>query len=113
MDDDKELSLDRWRYQESKSLAVLWLRTKNRDLMEITQSLYPQDTSDEQAMDLFLDLTSMYGALDSAIDMVEESQRLVWDAQAKNAELKLTIRSLSQKVAAYERQFDELDEFLK
>lgn len=115
MSDEQDIlnSPMRWNYEESKSMALLWLRAKNRLLMEIAQELKPEDVNDEYAMNLFLDLTSLYGAMDSAIDMVEEVQRQIWDAQAKNSELKLTIRQLSAKVAKYEEQFDELDEYLR
>lgn len=107
------LDPSRWHYHESKSLALLWLRSKNALLMEIAQELKPEDVSDEHAMNLFLDLTSLYGAMDTAIDMVEDVQRRVWDAEAKNADLKLTIKKLSERVANYEKHFDELDEYLR
>lgn len=103
----------RWQPHGSKSVALLWLRSKNALLMQIAQELKPDDVNDEAAMNLFLDLTSLYGAMDSAIDMVEDVQNRVWAAEAKNADLKLTIRRLSEKVAKYEKQFDELDEYLR
>jgi len=104
----------RWNYNESKSMALLWLRSKNQMLMDIAQRMKPEDLSQpSEQMDLFIDLTGMYSAMDCAIDMVEEVQRQIWDAEAKNAELKLTIRHLSDKVRKYEEQFDELDEYLR
>ena len=107
------LDIDRWRFAESKSMTLLWLRTKNQLLTDIANRIKPEDPNNEEDMNLFLDVLSVYGAMDSAIDMVEEVQRLIWDAQAKNAELKLTIRNLSERVSRYEAQFDELDEYLR
>tara|TARA_R110000803_G_scaffold13153_3_gene37151 strand:+ start:3793 stop:4137 length:345 start_codon:yes stop_codon:yes gene_type:complete len=107
------LSEHRWNYVESKSLALLWLRTKNQLLTDIANRVKPDDHDDDEAMNLFLDVLSVYGAMDSAIDMVEEVQRVVWDTQAQNAELKLTVRNLSNRVAKYEQQLDELDEYLR
>ena len=104
----------RWNYNESKSMALLWLRAKNQTLMDIAQRMRPEDLSkSSEQMDLFIDLTGMYSAMDCAIDMVEEVQRQVWDAEAKNADLKLTIRHLSDRVRKYEEQLYELDEYLK
>lgn len=97
----------------SKSIALLWLRQKNSDLMQIANALKPQDLNNDYEMDIFLDLMSIYGAINSAIDMVEDVQQMVWVAEAKNADLKLTIRQLSSKVAEYEKRLDNLNEHLK
>jgi len=102
-----------WVKGGSKSIALLWLRQKNSDLMQIANALKPQDTSNEYEMDIFLDLISIYGAITSAIDMVEDVQQMVWEAEAKNADLKLTIRQLTKKVKSYEDKFDNLNEHLK
>jgi len=45
--------------------------------------------------------------------MVEDVQQMVWAAEAKNADLKLTIRNLTRKINAYEERFDNLNEHLK
>lgn len=103
----------RWVRGGSKSIALLWLRQKNSDLMQIANALKPQDTNNEYEMDIFLDLVSIYGALQCAIDMVEDVQQMVWEAEAKNSDLKLTIRNLAKKVKTYEDRFDNLNEHLK
>lgn len=102
-----------WVKGGSKSIALLWLRQKNADLMQIANALKPQDLDNNYEMDIFLDLMSIYGAINSAIDMVEDVQQMVWVAEAKNADLKLTIRQLSSKVAEYEKRLDNLNEHLK
>ena len=102
-----------WVKGGSKSIALLWLRQKNADLMQIANALKPQDLDNNYEMDIFLDLMSIYGAINSAIDMVEDVQQMVWAAEAKNADLKLTIRQLSSKVAEYEKRLDNLNEHLK
>jgi len=102
-----------WVKGGSKSIALLWLRQKNADLMQIANALKPQDLNNDYEMDIFLDLMSIYGAINSAIDMVEDVQQKVWVAEAKNADLKLTIRHLSSKVAEYEKRLDNLNEHLK
>jgi hypothetical protein len=102
-----------WVKGGSKSIALLWLRQKNADLMQIANALKPQDLNNDYEMDIFLDLMSIYGAINSAIDMVEDVQQMVWVAEAKNADLKLTIRHLSSKVAEYEKRLDNLNEHLK
>jgi hypothetical protein len=102
-----------WVKGGSKSIALLWLRQKNADLMQIANALKPQDLNNDYEMDIFLDLMSIYGAINSAIDMVEDVQQMVWVAEAKNADLKLTIRQLSSKVAEYEKRLDNLNEHLK
>jgi hypothetical protein len=112
-DEQHVLEPMRWQPHGSKSVALLWLRSKNALLMQIAQQLKPEDINDEDAMNLFLDLTSLYSAMDCAIDMVEDVQNKVWAAEARNADLKLTIQRLSAKVAKYENQFDELDEYLR
>jgi uncharacterized protein YceH (UPF0502 family) len=81
--------------------------------MQIANALKPQDLNNDYEMDIFLDLMSIYGAINSAIDMVEDVQQMVWVAEAKNADLKLTIRQLSSKVAEYEKRLDNLNEHLK
>lgn len=81
--------------------------------MEIANALKPQDTNNEYEMDIFLDLIGIYGAIQCSIDMVEDVQQMVWEAEAKNADLKLTIRQLTKKVKAYEERFDNLNEHLK
>jgi hypothetical protein len=103
----------RWVKGGSKSIALLWLRQKNSDLMQIANALKPQDPTNDYEMDIFLDLISIYGAIASAIDMVEDVQQMVWEAEAKNSDLKLTIRQLSAKIAKYEERFDNLNEHLK
>ena len=103
----------KWVKGGSKSLALLWLRKKNSDLMQIANALKPQDPNNDYEMDIFLDLISIYGAITSAIDMVEDVQRMVWEAEAKNADLKLTIRQLTNKINKYEERFDNLNEHLK
>ena len=102
-----------WVKGGSKSIALLWLRQKNADLMQIANALKPQDLNNDYEMDIFHDLMSIYGAINSAIDMVEDVQQMVWVAEAKNADLKLTIRQLSSKVAEYEKRLDNLNEHLK
>ena len=103
----------RWVKGGSKSIALLWLRQKNSDLMQIANALKPQDPNNEYEMDIFLDLISIYGAITSAIDMVEDVQNMVWAAEAKNSDLKLTIRQLTKKIETYEDKFDNLNEHLK
>jgi hypothetical protein len=103
----------RWVKGGSKSIALLWLRQKNSDLMQIANALKPQDPTNEYEMDIFLDLISIYGAITSAIDMVEDVQNMVWAAEAKNSDLKLTIRQLTKKIKTYEDKFDNLNEHLK
>lgn len=103
----------RWVKGGSKSIALLWLRQKNSDLMQIANALKPQDPTNEYEMDIFLDLVSIYGAITSAIDMVEDVQNMVWAAEAKNSDLKLTIRQLTKKIKTYEDKFDNLNEHLK
>jgi len=103
----------RWVKGGSKSIALLWLRQKNSDLMQIANALKPQDTTNEYEMDIFIDLVGIYGAIQCAIDMVEDVQNMVWEAEAKNSDLKLTIRQLSAKIAKYEERFDNLNEHLK
>ncbi len=103
----------KWVKGGSKSIALLWLRQKNSDLMQIANALKPQDPNNDYEMDIFLDLISIYGAITSAIDMVEDVQQMVWEAEAKNSELKLTIRQLTAKIAKYEERFDNLNEHLK
>lgn len=102
-----------WATGGTKSIALLWLRQKNQDLMEIANALRPQDTSNDYEMDIFLDLVGIYGAINSAIDMVEDVQKLVWNAEAKNSDLKLTIRNLTKELEAYRKKFDTLDENLR
>ena len=102
-----------WVKGGSKSIALLWLRQKNSDLMQIANALKPQDPHNEYEMDIFLDLVSIYGAIQSAIDMVEDVQNMVWAAEAKNSDLKLTIRQLTKKIKTYEDKFDNLNEHLK
>ena len=102
-----------WVKGGSKSIALLWLRQKNSDLMQIANALKPQDPTNENEMDIFLDLVSIYGAITSAIDMVEDVQNMVWAAEAKNSDLKLTIRQLTKKIKTYEDKFDNLNEHLK
>lgn len=102
-----------WATGGTKSIALLWLRQKNQDLMEIANALRPQDTSNEYEMDIFLDLVGIYGAINSAIDMVEDVQKMVWAAEAKNSDLKLTIRNLSKELEIYREKFDHLDENLR
>jgi hypothetical protein len=103
----------KWVKGGSKSIALLWLRQKNQDLMAIANALKPQDPSNEYEMDIFIDLVGIYSAIDSAIGMVEDVQQMVWEAEAKNADLKLTIRNLTRKLNAYEERFDNLNEHLK
>jgi len=103
----------KWVKGGSKSIALLWLRQKNSDLMQIANALKPQDPTNDYEMDIFLDLISIYGAITSAIDMVEDVQNMVWAAEAKNSDLKLTIRQLTKKIKAYEDKFDNLNEHLK
>lgn len=103
----------RWVKGGSKSIALLWLRQKNTDLMEIANALKPQDPNNDYEMNIFLDLVSIYGALQCAIDMVEDVQQMVWEAEAKNADLKLTINHLADKVKRYEDRFDNLNESLR
>tara|TARA_R100001463_G_scaffold83943_2_gene138546 strand:- start:137 stop:463 length:327 start_codon:yes stop_codon:yes gene_type:complete len=103
----------RWVKGGSKSIALLWLRQKNSDLMQIANALKPQDPNNDYEMDIFLDLISIYGAITSAIDMVEDVQNMVWAAEAKNSDLKLTIRQLTKKIKTYEDKFDNLNEHLK
>lgn len=103
----------RWVKGGSKSIALLWLRQKNSDLMQIANALKPQDPTNEYEMDIFLDLVSIYGAIQCAIDMVEDVQNMVWAAEAKNSDLKLTIRQLTKKIKTYEDKFDNLNEHLK
>ena len=102
-----------WVNGGSKSIALLWLRQKNSDLMQIANALKPQDPTNEYEMDIFLDLVSIYGAIQCAIDMVEDVQNMVWAAEAKNSDLKLTIRQLTKKIKTYEDKFDNLNEHLK
>ncbi len=102
-----------WVKGGSKSIALLWLRQKNSDLMQIANALKPQDPTNEYEMDIFLDLVSIYGAIQCAIDMVEDVQNMVWAAEAKNSDLKLTIRQLTKKIKTYEDKFDNLNEHLK
>ena len=102
-----------WVKGGSKSIALLWLRQKNSDLMQIANALKPQDPTNEYEMDIFLDLVSIYGAITRAIDMVEDVQNMVWAAEAKNSDLKLTIRQLTKKIKTYEDKFDNLNEHLK
>ena len=102
-----------WVKGGSKSIALLWLRQKNSDLMQIANALKPQDPTNEYEMDIFLDLVGIYGAIQCAIDMVEDVQNMVWAAEAKNSDLKLTIRQLTKKIKTYEDKFDNLNEHLK
>lgn len=102
-----------WVKGGSKSIALLWLRQKNNDLMQIANALKPQDPNNEYEMDIFLDLIGIYGAIQCSIDMVEDVQQMVWEAEAKNADLKLTIRQLTKKIKTYEEKFDNLNEHLK
>lgn len=102
-----------WVKGGSKSIALLWLRQKNSDLMQIANALKPQDPNNEYEMDIFLDLVSIYAAIQCAIDMVEDVQNMVWAAEAKNSDLKLTIRQLTKKIKTYEDKFDNLNEHLK
>ena len=81
--------------------------------MQIVNALKPQDPTNDYEMDIFLDLVSIYGAITSAIDMVEDVQNMVWAAEAKNSDLKLTIRQLTKKIKTYEDKFDNLNEHLK
>ena len=81
--------------------------------MQLANALKPQDPTNDYEMDIFLDLISIYGAITSAIDMVEDVQNMVWAAEAKNSDLKLTIRQLTKKIKAYEDKFDNLNEHLK
>lgn len=110
MEEEKDY---RWVKGGSKSIALLWLRQKNSDLMQIANALKPQDPTNEYEMDIFLDLVSIYGAIQCAIDMVEDVQNMVWAAEAKNSDLKLTIRQLTKKIKTYEDKFDNLNEHLK
>jgi len=102
-----------WVRGGSKSVALLWLRQKNSELIEIANALKPQDPNNTWEMDIFIDLLGIYGAMTSAIDMVEDVQRMVWEAEAKNSDLKLTINHLSKKVKEYEKRLDNLNEHLK
>lgn len=81
--------------------------------MQIANALKPQDPTNEYEMDIFLDLVGIYGAIQCAIDMVEDVQNMVWAAEAKNSDLKLTIRQLTKKIKTYEDKFDNLNEHLK
>ena len=98
-----------------KSMTLLWLRTKSRDLMEIANAIKPDPEADKDSPEwnIFLDLLSVYGAIDACIDMVEETETLIWEAQADNAKHKLTIQQLQRKLKMYEDQFDLLDEDLE
>ena len=40
--------------------------------MQIANALKPQDPENEYEMDIFIDLVSIYSAIDSAIGMVED-----------------------------------------
>ena len=102
-----------WVRGGSKSIALLWLRQKNQDLMQIANALKHQDPENEYEMDIFIDLVSIYSAIDSAIGMVEDVQQMVLEAEAKNSDLKLTIRNLTRNINAYEERFDNLNEHLK
>lgn len=97
----------------SRSMTCLWLRSKNRDLMEIANAIKPADSEDQYHLDMFIDLVGIYGAIDACIDMVEEVEPMIWEAQAKNADLKLTIQKLQRKVKMYEDQLDLLDDNLE
>jgi len=97
----------------SKSIALLWLRQKNSDLMNIAHALKPQDTNNGYEMDIFIDLLSIYTAMSTAIEMVEDVQHMVWDAEAKNSDLKLTIRKQAELIKQYESRLDNLNENLK
>ena len=81
--------------------------------MNIANALKPQDTNNEYEMDIFIDLLGIYSAMTTAIEMVEDVQQMVWDAEAKNADLKLTIQKLAKKISTYEQRFDNLNEHLK
>lgn len=108
------MTLEEMRHElgSSRSVTTLWLRAKNRDLMDIANALRPASGEQGEQMDMFLDLVSIYGAIDACIDMVEEVEPMIWEAQAKNSELKLTIRQLQRRLKLYQDQFDLLDENL-
>ena len=53
----------RWVRGGSKSIALLWLRQKNQDLMQIANALKPQDPENEYEMDIFIDLVSKHSSL--------------------------------------------------
>lgn len=103
----------RWVNGGSKSIALLWLRQKNGDLMEIANALKPQDNQNSWEMDIFIDLLGIYSAMQTAIDMVEDVQQMVWEAEAKNSDLKLTIRKQAELIKSYQNKLDNLNEHLK
>jgi len=51
--------------------------------------------------------------MSTAIEMVEDVQHMVWDAEAKNSDLKLTIRKQAELIKQYESRLDNLNENLK
>lgn len=99
--------------QGNKSIAVMWLREKSRHLTQIALAMKPEDSNDEYHLDLFLDLVMIGRALDSALDMVEEMEVLMWEANSKRAEQVQSIHQLMKKVKAYEEQMGKLDENLR
>jgi len=109
----QEDEIFRWDFRNNKSLSLLWLRSKNAQLMDLAMRLKPDDPGNEEAMNDFLDAVSIYGAIDASIDMVEQTQHLIWEAQAENAKLKMTIRDLTERVKKFEDQLNTLDEFLR
>lgn len=109
----REDDLFRWDFRNNKSLSLLWLRSKNAQLMDLAMRLKPEDYQDEEAMNDFLDAVSVYGAIDACIDMVEQTQHIIYSAQAENAKLKKTIYDLNERIKMFEGQLDELDEYLR
>lgn len=95
-----------------KRVELLYLREKNRMLMDITMSLKP-DPDTNEGIDLFLDLTSIYTALSSAIDLVETVQDKIWEAQAENAYLKKEYLDLMEAHEKVVKRLDKLDENLR
>lgn len=81
--------------------------------MQIANALKPQDNQNSWEMDIFIDLLGIYSAMTSAIEMVEDVQHMVWEAEAKNADLKLTIRKQAELLKEYEKRLDNLNEHLK
>ena len=85
----------------SKSVALIYLRNKRADLMNLALAFQPSSAEDaeehDQMLNVFIELTNIYTAFGSAIDMVESIQKDIYKAQAINSKVKMDLQELMKE----------------
>lgn len=101
----------------SKTVALLYMRGKQQEMMSLAMAFKPEDAMEaeeyEDALNVFIELTSYYTAFTSAIDMIETVQKDIYKAQVVNAKLTRTnsdlLREIKEKNAIIEKLQERVD----